>query len=247
MDEAQTNPVTIDAKSSAQRGWSGKELLRLLAALVFVVGSILLLRATPWGKNVVFSNVDRLREWVESYGKWSWLMFLLVGTALVSFGFPRVVLAAGAGAVFNLFTGIILAQIATTIASIVGFVYTRWIARDLAAKRIGGRLLRLDNLINRHGFMTVLLIRLCPVGNAFLTNCLAGVSSVKFWDYLAASFLGFLPETIAFALLGAGVADPYSLRLWIGGSVFLLLTFFFIAYLRSSAFGSQILQALRED
>lgn len=59
--------------------------------------------------------------------------------------------------------------------------------------------------MKENGFVIVLLVRLCPVGNNFITNCLAGVSSVGAGAFFLASLIGLAPQTIFLALLGSGV------------------------------------------
>ena len=56
-----------------------------------------------------------------------------------------------------------------------------------------------------------LLIRLLPVGNNFATSLAAGVSRVPARPFLLGSLLGYMPQTMVFALAGSGVemgAEP---------------------------------------
>jgi len=92
----------------------------------------------------------------------------------------------------------------------------------------------------------VMLIRLCPVGSNFLTNYLAGVTAIPFWTFLTASFLGYLPQSFIFALLGSGFADHPKLRLW-GGAMLAAFSLSFIWYFRRSKEGAKILAAMRGE
>lgn len=208
---------------------------------------MLLLKITPWGRDAALGNIWHFRSWLARWGGWSWIMFLLIGTALVSIGFPRIALAGVAGAMFNIYWGILLAQLATTLAAAPGYYYAHFWGRDLAMRKMGNRLQHLDGMLENHGLKVFLLIRLCPVGNAFLTNCIAGVSAVRFSDFMLATFLGYLPETIIFALLGGSFAGNYDLRLWSSIGLLILFTLGFIWFFKKSAFAAKIQSIMREE
>ena len=56
-----------------------------------------------------------------------------------------------------------------------------------------------------NAFSATLTLRLLPVGSNIALNLLAGVSGVAAAPFLAASVLGYVPQTVVFALLGGGV------------------------------------------
>ena len=211
----------------------------------FLVLSMWLLTLAPWSKGGTFDRVARLQQWLAQWGAWAWLVFAAVGAGLVSIGFPRIILAAVGGAMFGVVLGTLWATVAATVAILGPFLYSRHVGRELVARRMGKRLQRFDDLLGQHGFMVVLLIRLCPVGNNFLTNYLAGVTAVSLGTFLAASFLGYLPQSVIFALLGSGFADHPKLRLWGGAALLVAFSLFFIWYFRRSKEGAKILAAMR--
>jgi len=77
-------------------------------------------------------------------------------------------------------------------------------------------------------------VRLAPVGNNFITTCLAAVSAVSVGSFFLASLIGLAPQTVIFALLGSGLAKAQhhqtavSLALLVATAVA-----FFIFYRRS--------------
>jgi len=222
------------------------DALRAVLLAGSLLGVMAVLHATPLGGKIALDNLGWIRRALAPWGAWAWIVFALVGTGLVSIGFPRIVLAGVAGALFGALEGTMLAQIAATLATAPVFFYCRWLGRDLAQRRLGNRFRSLDRLLEQRGFFVVLMIRLCPVGNAFLTNCLAGVSSIPFGTFLAASFLGFLPLNFIFALMGGGFAANFDLRLWSSIALLLLFSLFFIWYLGRSEVGGRVLDAMRK-
>ena len=220
---------------------------RVLLLAGFLILSALLLTLTPWSRGATFERVAQLQQWLAHWGVWAWLAFAVVGTGLVSIGLPRIILAAVGGAMFGVVPGTLWSQVAMTLAILAPFLYSRHLGRELVARRMGRRLQRFDDLLGQHGFMVVLLIRLCPVGNNFLTNYLAGVTAIPLGTFLAASFVGYLPESFIFALVGSGFADHPQLRLWGGAGLLVAFSLFFIWYFRRSKEGAKILAAMRGE
>ena len=213
----------------------------------FLIISAWLLTLTPWGQGATFDRVAQLKQWLAQWGVWAWLVFAAVGTGLVSIGFPRIILAAVGGAMFGVALSTIWSSVAAVLAILAPFLYSRHLGRDLVARRMGRRLQRFDHLMDQHGFVVVLLIRLCPVGYNFLTNYLAGVTAIPIGTFLAASFIGYLPQSLIFALLGSGFADHPQLRLWGGAALLATFSLFFVWYFRRSKEGAKILAAMRKD
>ena len=220
---------------------------RVLLLAGFLILSTWLLTLTPWSRGATFEKVARLQQWLAQWGGWAWLAFVAAGTGLVAIGFPRIVLAAVGGTMFGVVLGTLWSQVAMTLAIIAPFLYSRHLGRELVARRMGRRLQRFDDLLGQHGFMVVLLIRLCPVGNNFLTNYLAGVTAIPLGTFLTASFIGYLPESFIFALLGSGLADHPQLRLWGGAVLLAAFSLCFIWYFRRSKEGAKILSVMRGD
>jgi len=54
-------------------------------------------------------------------------------------------------------------------------------------------------------FGATLALRLLPIGNNLALNLLAGLAGIAAMPFLAGSALGYLPQTVIFALLGKGV------------------------------------------
>ena len=213
----------------------------------FLILSAWLLTLTPGSQGAPSDRVAQLQQWLARWGVWAWLAFGVAGIGLVSIGFPRIGLAAVGGAMFGVVLGTLLAQVAMTLAILAPFLYSRHLGRELVARRMGKRLQKFDDLLGQHGFMVVLLIRLCPVGNNFLTNYLAGVSAIPLGTFLAASFIGYLPQSLIFALLGSGFADHPQLRLWGGAALLVAFSVFFLWYFRRSKEGTKILSAMRGE
>ena len=150
--------------------------------------------------------------------------FVLLGTLACAIGVPRQVVAYAAGLGFGAWAGCVLALVAEVGGCLIDFLWARLVARDWAARRIGGRLARLDQRLGRYPFSATLTLRLLPVGSNILLNLLAGVSAVALGPFLLASAIGYVPQTVVFALLGGGVRVDRTLQLALAGGLLVAAT-----------------------
>lgn len=170
---------------------------------------------------------DMLSEqWIDSEvrGK-GWhgdLIFLAVGALTTALGFPRQVVAFLGGYAFGFIPGTALAATAAVMGCILAFFYARWLGRSLIQSRFPGRIRKVDAFLHEHPFSMAVVIRLLPVGSNAATNLLAGVSSVRGLPFFAGSGVGYLPQTLVFALAGSGVNFDPALRLTLAGVLFVV-------------------------
>jgi len=165
------------------------------------------------------------------------IMFLGLASLLTAIGLPRQVPAFVAGYAFGLWSGVAMALLSQLIACTVDFLWVRAVARDFVKRRFGKRLQKFDAALAARPFMTTLTFRLMPVGNNLLLNLAAGMSSVRAAPFLAASLLGFIPQTVVFALLGRGSVPSQADKLALGAGMFLV----------SAALGVVLLLKYRRD
>lgn len=130
---------------------------------------------------------------------------VLLGAALCAIGLPRQIVCYAAGAGFGIKAGIVVAMAAQLLGCVADVAVARTLARAWVARRLGARLARFDRALCLKPFTATLTLRLLPVGNNLLTNLVAGVSGLALAPFLAASALGYLPQTAIFVLAGAGV------------------------------------------
>ncbi len=94
------------------------------------------------------------------------------------------------------------------------------------------RMRRAHDLIVRKPFSATLTLRLLPVGNNLLLNLLAGLSAVPAGPFLAATALGYLPQTIVFTLLGSGAQVGHAAQAAIAAVLFVASAVLAYALLR---------------
>jgi uncharacterized membrane protein YdjX (TVP38/TMEM64 family) len=150
------------------------------------------------------------------------MLFVAVGALFTAVGLPRQLVAFLAGYAFGLIEGAALGLVASLLGCAGAFYYARLLGRDVVASRFPGRVRRIDAFIHDNPFSMTLLIRLLPVGSNVFTNLAAGVSSVRATPFLSGSAIGYIPQTIIFALVGSGITIQPFIRIGLGVALFVI-------------------------
>jgi uncharacterized membrane protein YdjX (TVP38/TMEM64 family) len=159
-------------------------------------------------------------------------IFFGIAALLVAVGMPRQMVAFAAGYAFGAWRGGVLALAAQMLGCAVDFWWARLVARSWATRQLRGRLARVDRMLAAKPFTATLTLRLLPVGNNVLLNLLAGVSGLRAGPFLAASLIGYLPQTAIFALTGSGTHVDRTLQLGLGAGLFMLSALLGVGLLR---------------
>ncbi len=149
-------------------------------------------------------------------------LFLVLATALTAIGLPRQIPAFVAGYAFGPWYGVAIALVSQLLACSADFIWARAVGRAFVRRRFGAMLGRVDAALAAQPFIATLTLRLLPVGSNILLNLAAGLSSVRALPFLAASGIGFIPQTVIFALIGRGSAPSHSYVLAVGVVMFML-------------------------
>ncbi len=132
------------------------------------------------------------------------VLFVLAAGLAMAVGLPRQLGAFAAGYLYGPWLGTLLGLAASLVSAAVDFGWARFLGRAAVKRRLSGRFERIDAFLAANPFGASLMLRLLPVGNNVVLNVAAGVSGVTAGWFLLGSAIGYLPQTIVFALLGGG-------------------------------------------
>jgi uncharacterized membrane protein YdjX (TVP38/TMEM64 family) len=170
------------------------------------------------------SSIDK--AWIDSdilgQGFSGELLFLGVSLLFTAIGLPRQVICFLGGYAFGFIEGTILALLATVLGCVIAFFYARMLGRDFVVSRFPGRVKNIDDFLRDNPLSMTLLIRLLPLGSNLVTNLAAGVSSVRPVPFFQGSAIGYLPQTLVFALVGSGISVDPELRIAISVILFII-------------------------
>jgi len=152
-------------------------------------------------------TLDRLMEWqgtLQSYG-WSGVGLFALALAVLQMGLvPLSIFALAGGAIFGFRNAFIAVTIGTNLGAMINFLIARYVARGWVTRYLAHheKFRLIDSAIGREGGKIVALLRLCPLPFG-LSNYCYGLTAVRFWPYVIATFFAIIPGNIIFPWLGS--------------------------------------------
>jgi uncharacterized membrane protein YdjX (TVP38/TMEM64 family) len=117
---------------------------------------------------------------------------------------PGSVVTLAAGFMFGIVWGTVTASLGATLGATAAFIVGRFMIRGWIERHLVTHpgFLAMDRAIGGQGFKIVLLTRLCSLFPYDLMSYLFGLTRVPLGQYVLATWLGRLPETLLFVYLG---------------------------------------------
>jgi phospholipase D1/2 len=149
-------------------------------------------------------NLGTVFEWQKSLRGHPAAPLFVIATYLLGslVFFPITVLTLATVFAFGPLWGNLYALGGWLLASTQGYVLGRLIGHDSLHRLTSKRLSAIVNRAEHHGFLTVLGLRVVPVGPFSLVNMFVGASDIRFRDFFLASLVGRIPGIITMTLFG---------------------------------------------
>ncbi len=146
-----------------------------------------------------------VRDLLETARSTGWSYPIVLGLYLLSsvVMFPIIVMNLATAMVFGPIWGFVYAMSGSLLSATVFFYIGRF-GRDKGLKKLlsGPRLSKIDAKLKDSGVIGIAILRLVPMAPFGIFNMAAGITSVNFVDYIAGTFIGFLPGGVARAVVG---------------------------------------------
>jgi uncharacterized membrane protein YdjX (TVP38/TMEM64 family) len=171
-----------------------------------IILTIICIIATAMGVYLL-GGIDsqQLQIWLKQMGIMAPILYIIlytIGTILI---LPSTPLNLSGGAIFGVVMGTVWTTIAALVAAIVAFAFTRTIGREYTAKKFQGKWQAIDAEMQQGGLFYMFAIRLLPIIPYGIVNFVAGLTSIRFRDYLIGTLLGTVPGILPFVMMGAGL------------------------------------------
>lgn len=176
-----------------------RALLRLVTLAMILIALFLAMKLLP-----VREWLTNFNDWVGQMGATGIFVFVVVYAVATIVMAPGSILTIGAGFAFGLWKGFFAVSAGATLGASLAFLVARFIARDkieAVAKR-NEKFRRIDNAIGREGAKLIFFLRLSPVIPFNLSNYFYGLTGVRFWPYVLASWIGMMPGTFLYVYIG---------------------------------------------
>jgi uncharacterized membrane protein YdjX (TVP38/TMEM64 family) len=173
---------------------------KLIGGVVVIIALFAMWRILP-----LEQWLTQFNHWVSDLGTSGMIvygLFYIIATVLFV---PGAITTIGSGFLFGLWWGTLVVNISATIGAACAFLIARYFARDWVRAKAeqNAKFNAIDKAIGKQGGKIIGLLRLSPALPFSLSNYLYGLTAVKFWPYVVATWLGTLPGTVMFVYLGA--------------------------------------------
>ncbi len=169
------------------------------------LGLVFFLRQS--GSTSLFSG-EELKNFVESFGLWAPLVYLSLYVIATLLFIPGSPITLASGVLFGPWYGTLYTVVGATIGACLAFLLSRTLGHGLikpGTGKIAEKLQTYDERIARHGFLTVLLLRLVPLFPFNGLNFALGFTNVSFRDYFLGTLIGIIPGTFAYVYFGSAL------------------------------------------
>ena len=194
-----TSPPTKNTHTD----WTRK--IRIGSIIITVFCLIAITRFLPLGQIVTV-----LETAIQNMGFWGPILFALLYVISTVMMLPGAALTLAIGGIFGLTWGTAIVSVGSTVGAAFSFLISRYAARRVIERKLKRfhQFQAVDTAIRDGGWKIVVLLRLSPAVPFNLQNYLYGLTAIKFWPCVMASWLAMLPGTFMYVYLGhAGLAS----------------------------------------
>jgi uncharacterized membrane protein YdjX (TVP38/TMEM64 family) len=155
-------------------------------------------------------NPIQLQALIRQTGVWGPLCYVGLYAIATLILLPSTPLNISGGVLFGPWFGIIWTSVGAIVAAAIAFLFSRTLGRPVMEKKLAGRWEKMDAEIRRGGLFYMFAIRLIPVMPYGIVNFAAGLTAIRFRDYLVGTTVGTVPSVLPFVLIGSSGINAIS-------------------------------------
>ena len=175
--------------------------MMIAAFFIFDIGQYLTLESLK-------AHQQDLAEYIQSNWLQAFIVYFVIYVTATALSLPgAIILTLGAGALFGLGFGLLLASFASTIGATLAFLVSRFLLRDWVKSTFSERIKAIDKGVEKDGPFYLLSLRLVPIFPFFVINLVMGVTSIKTVTYYLVSQVGMLIGTAVYVNAGTQLAE----------------------------------------
>lgn len=174
------------------------------------------------------TTLEGVKSYILSFGVFAPVIYILMFTLIPLTLFPDSILAIAGGVVFGLYWGTIYTIIGAAFGGTLSFYISRNFGRDVVEKLIKHKAQWFEDGAEKQGFLLILALRFIPLIPFDIISYGAGLSKIRYRDFITATVLGIIPGVLVYTNLGDKVIDIYSWKFIC--SIFALIALSIVSY-----------------
>ncbi|MCI1798714.1 TVP38/TMEM64 family protein [Clostridium sp.] len=191
-----------------------KSIINYVLFGIFVIALAFVI--VKYGKYLRHIRIHSFIRYIKSYGSLSALIFIIIYVFKpVLFIVPSSVMSIIAGSIYGPYIATILSMIGCFGSATVAFSLAKFFGRSFVDKILRGKAMDLDKNIEKYGFRIMTVMRLSFVFPFDGLSYAAGLSKMKYKDFIFGTLVGILPEMITYSFMGTNIIKPFSVKFFI--------------------------------
>lgn len=177
------------------------------AGLAVLIGAAYLAGAGQYlTLDAIADNRTLLKDFTAAHLAAAILIYMAVYIGVVALSLPgAAVMSVAGGFLFGWWLSVPVTVVAATIGAVIVFHIVKTSFGSVLLDQAGPAARKLAQGFARDSFSYLLFLRLVPAFPFFIVNTVAGLSRVNPWTFTAATAVGIIPASFAFAYLGTGL------------------------------------------
>ncbi len=149
-------------------------------------------------------EIESIKNYILSFGVLApFVSFLLMVFQSLVAPLPAFLITFANATLFGWIYGALLSWSSAMVGAILCFYIAKFLGRDVVEKLTSKAALQsVDAFFERHGRYAILIARLLPFISFDIVSYAAGLTKIKFKDFLIATGLGQLPATLIYSYAG---------------------------------------------
>ena len=188
---------------------SRKHLFRLIPLLIILlaIGSVFYFDLNKYLSFAVLQQYrNLLLQWTDQHYLIVVLSFIGLYIVPVALSIPGAVfLTLGGGFLFGIWWGTLYVVTGATIGATAIFMIVEFALGDWIAEKAKGWVATLQDGFQRNAFQYLLFLRLIPIFPFWVINIVPALLDVKKRTYVFATFIGIIPGSFVYVLVGNGL------------------------------------------
>lgn len=185
-----------------------------------------------FGLTELLTDITKLRAYLEGYGWWGYVIFVLLSVLVAVFLLPGQFLAVVGGLVYGGFVGGVLTIIGASLGATISFIIGKYVARDYIIERFGNdpTFQKVEKGVRENGISFLIFTRLVPIFPYAIQSYAYAMTPMSVKNFSMISFLTMMPASFIYAFMASeiatkGVSRTLLAELTVAGILLALLSF----------------------
>ena len=209
-------------------------MLNMIIKIMVLIATITFIIYLAFNGIVANITLNEIKDYIRSFGPLAPTIYILILTLIPLTLIPNSLIVISGGALFGIYYGTLYTIIGALFAATLAFSISRYFGSGVTEKLIKNKTEWFDSNAAKGGFIIIFLLRLIPIIPFDIISYGAGLSKIKYSEFISATLLGIIPGVLIYSNIGDKAVNVLSPKFWL--AVGLLITLVLVSNLLKNKF-----------